>query len=135
MTTTDTGTTPTTASGITAGTDRRVTNDLDLVRDVLRLACTPGYVLLGPAERVHRCQPTSSDGRAARLVVVVAVPGYEADAVGQLLDTGHLRRGGRHTVHHADQAGPATGVLVPRSSRAMLARWDSLVPPGGRGRR
>jgi hypothetical protein len=108
-----------------------VTNDLTLIREIIRFAVAPGFVLVGPAQRVLTYQPDRGRG------FVAAVPKYEADAVAQLLDAGHLKVGGTHTVHYGDHTGPATSVLVPKATRDMVARWDSLRPlhpsPGQHG--
>ena len=37
-----------------SATGRPVTNDLELIIDVIRLALDPGYVLIGHTERVYR---------------------------------------------------------------------------------
>jgi len=97
------------------------TNDIGLIREIIRLAVAPGYMLIGPAERVFTLQPDRSP------TTVTPVPTYEADAVAQLLDAGHLTTGGAHTVHYGDQTGPASSVLVPKATRDMVARWDNLT--------
>jgi hypothetical protein len=100
-----------------------MTNDVELIRDVIRTAVTRGYVLIGPAQRVFlRLDDTDKPG------LVQPVPGYERDAVHQLLDTRHLRLGGTRVVRYGDQEGPATSVLVARASRAMATRWDNYRP-------
>ena len=53
---------------------------------------------------------------------------HDADTVVQLLDTGHLKLGGTHHVHHNGQEGPARSVLVPKATRDMVARWQHLRP-------
>jgi hypothetical protein len=114
-----TGTTGTTASGKAPG--RAPVNDLDLIAAVIRAAQHPGYVVIGVAERVYLRDPT-------RHGVVAAVPLYEADAVAQLLDQGHLKIGGTHVVTDGRREGPARSMLVPAATRSMLARWAALAP-------
>ncbi len=97
------------------------TNDVDLFASVVRSAQDPGYVLVGPAERVMLRDPS-------RKGLVATVPRYEADTVAQLLDHGHLKIGGTHVVTDGRHDGPARSVLVPTVTRAMVARWDALHP-------
>lgn len=107
------------------GPERRsdyATNDPELIATVLRLALAPGYLLLGPAERVVR----PLDGRVgAHGVDAQAVPGYEADTVAQLLDSRHLRLGGVRQVTHGDRLVAATSVTVPAAGRRLLDRWQA----------
>jgi hypothetical protein len=98
------------------------TKDRDLIEAVIQRAQDPGYVLIGPAERVFTRDP-------ARKGVVEAVPKYEQDAVAQLLASGHLRIGGTHHVTYGDRNGPASAVLVPRATRQLADRWARLRPP------
>lgn len=95
------------------------TNDVELVASVIRLATDPGYVLVGPAERVMR--RVAGDNHA-----VEPVPRYEQDTVRQLLDSRHLRPGGAHHVTAGTHDGPAAAVLVPRTTRDMANRWAAL---------
>lgn len=95
--------------------------DLDLVTSVVKAADDPGYVLIGPADKVHLY-----DGRAKD--TVEAVPAYEADAVTQLLASGHLTVGGHHHVRCGEHDGPARSVLVPKATRALVHRWSALRP-------
>ncbi|MGH3607973.1 MAG: hypothetical protein ACRDRD_07780 [Pseudonocardiaceae bacterium] len=107
----------------------RVTNSVEEVLGVLRLACSEeSYIVVGARQQIWR-----------RLTdpMITPVPRYEADAVRQLLDAGWLILGGTHTYEHhcADVIGRS--VLVPKRSRAWLLRWDNyqrLGQPGG-GRR
>ena len=114
----------TTPTGLSdSATGRPVTNDLELIIDVIRLALDPGYVLIGHTERVYRRDlDTHHHDR------VVRTAGFEADAVLQLLDQHHFRRGGQHSVTCEAYAGPATSVLVPKATRGMLARLETLAP-------
>ena len=100
----------------------RSTADPELIATVLRLAITPGYLLLGPAERVVR--PTD-DRVGARGVDVDPVPAFEADTVAQLLDSRHLRLGGVRQVTHAGRVVAATTVGVPAVGRRLLDRWTA----------
>jgi hypothetical protein len=103
-------------------------NDLDLLAPVVRAALNRGYVLVGPAQRVYLRDPGQT-GRGAR---VEPVPTYEQDAVHQLLDARHLTTGGSHIVKAAGREGPATSVLVPKATQAMVTRWANLAPLHGR---
>ncbi|WP_219414868.1 hypothetical protein [Pseudonocardia nigra] len=99
-------------------------NDPELVADVVRSAISRGYVLIGPAERVF----VREAGETKKGSSVEPVPTYEADTVRQLLDAGHLATGGNHIVRHGGREGPATSVLVPKATRAMVTRWANLRP-------
>jgi hypothetical protein len=100
----------------------RSTADPELIATVLRLAITPGYLLLGPAERVVR----PADGRVGiRGVDVEPVPVFEADTVAQLLDSRHLRLGGTRQVTHAGRVVAATTLTVPAAGRRLLDRWST----------
>jgi hypothetical protein len=107
---------------------RGAVNDLDLIASVIRTADHPGYVVIGVAERVYLRDPS-------RKGVVTAVPRYEADAVAQLLHSGHLKIGGAHVVSDGRREGPARSVLVPAATKAMVARWAALTPLTPRGAR
>jgi len=96
-------------------------NDLDLFVAVARTALDPGYVLIGPAERVFRRDP-------ARHGHVDPVPAYEAAMVAQMLDHRHLSTGGTHHVVYGRHDGPARAVLVPRATRDQIDRWTHLHP-------
>src|SRR3954452_166229 len=111
----------TTASGSTTA-KRAVVNDLDLVTSVIRSADEPGYVVIGVGQRVFLRDSTRGRG------FVVSVPRYEADAVAQLLNPGHLRLGGPHVVSDGRHEGPARSVLVSAATRAFVARWAALTP-------
>lgn len=110
---------------VTPKAARRAVHDMDLLASVVKSAIDPGYVLIGPAERVYLRDPTR-DG------AVDPVPVYEADAVVQLLSSGHLKVGGAHRVRTAGREGHANAVLVPRDTKLMVRRWDALAPLGGR---
>jgi len=83
---------------------RPATNDMDLIETVIRLAREPGYVLIGATDRVYRRRVGSNEE-------VERVPGYEADAVHQLLARGLLSTGGAHQVRYSRHEGSATSVL------------------------
>lgn len=100
---------------------RSQTNDLDLIHSVIRTATEPGYVVIGPSERVHLREPGNTSE-------VQRVPTYEADAVAQLLASGHFKIGGTHTVCVGRREGPARSVLVTAAARSMIRRWDALHP-------
>ncbi|WP_345611972.1 hypothetical protein [Pseudonocardia adelaidensis] len=105
------------------------TQDPELVASVVRAATARGYVLIGPAQRVFLRQA----GETRKGAPVDPVPAYEQDTVRQLLDAGLLTTGGTHIVRHGGKEGPATSVLVPKATRAMVTRWDSYRPLYGRG--
>ena len=113
---------PLTNAGSSTTAKRSAVNDLDLVTSVIRSADEPGYVVIGPSERVFLRDPARGKG------FVVSVPRYEADTVAQLLDTGHLRLGGTHVVSDGRHEGPARSVLVTTATRALVARWAALTP-------
>lgn len=94
------------------------TNDMDLVGAVLRSAQEPGYVVIGPAERVFLRDPAGVKD------AVTTVPKYESDTVSQLLTAGHLTLGGTHHVVYSGNTGPALSVLVPKATR----RWPRAGP-------
>ena len=97
---------------------------------MIRSADEPGYVVVGPSERVFLRDPPAARASSS------SVPRYEADTVAQLLDSGHLRLGGTHVVSDGRQEGPARSVLVTTATRAMVARWAALTPLiGPRGAR
>lgn len=103
------------------------TADPELIATVLRLAISPGYLLLGPAEHVVR----PLNGRhGARGVDVQTVPAYEADTVAQLLDSRHLRLGGVRQVTHDTRLVAATTVTVPPAGRRLLDRWTTTHTVG-----
>ncbi len=101
---------------------RAVTNDMDLIESVIRLAREPGYVLVGASERVYRRQVGGGDE-------VERVPGYEADAVHQLLTHKWLTTGGGHQVRYGRYESRATSVLVTRATARRAARWASYHRP------
>lgn len=88
---------------------------------MIRTATEPGYVVIGPAERVHVREPGSKHD-------VRRVPAYEADTVAQLLDSGHLTIGGTHHVSVGRREGPARSVLVTKAAKSMIKRWGALHP-------
>jgi hypothetical protein len=69
------------------------------------MAGYPGIVLIGPAEHPHQLDPDDPD-RAVRL------PGYQADAVHQLLDDRVLVRADTVTVALDDYNEPVRGCTV-----------------------
>ena len=96
-------------------------------REVARIVATaqePGLLLIERTALVLRADP-------ARPGCAEAVSRHDGDTVLQLLDTGHLKVGGTHHVHHNGSEGPARSVLVPKVTRDMVARWQHLrpVPP------
>lgn len=97
-------------------------NDIDLFVSVVKAAQEPGYVVIGPAEKVYRREPSTATD------AVATVPRYESNMVSQMLDTGHLTIGGHHHVTYGDREGPARSVLVPARTRQMITRWANLRP-------
>jgi len=94
-------------------------NDLDLFAAIVKTATDPGYVLIGPADKPFVREPGTKHD-------VNPVPRYEAEAIAQMLDAGHLRIGGHHHVTDGRREGPAHSVLVPAVTRSMVARWAAL---------
>ncbi|WP_255426207.1 hypothetical protein [Pseudonocardia sp. C8] len=93
-------------------------------REVARIVTTaqdPGFLVIERTGRVLRADP-------ARPGCAEAVSRHDGDTVAQLLDSGHLKLGGTHHVHHAGHEGPARSVLVPKLTRDMVTRWDHLRP-------
>ena len=95
--------------------------DPELVADVVRTADGTGFLLVERSQRVVKADPSTPG-------VVDSAPRHEQDAVLQLLDSGHLRTGGTHHVHHHGHEGPARSVLVPKQTRDMVTRWSNLRP-------
>jgi hypothetical protein len=112
-----------TGSG-TALAGRRSVNDMQLIERVLGVAETQGYALVGPADRVYR--------RGARGEIAPA-PGYEAEAVHQLLAGKHLTRGGQHQFTCGPYSGIGESVLVPRRTKDLARRWRHYKPLQSRG--
>lgn len=95
--------------------------DPELVADVVRTADAAGYLLVERSQRVVKADPANPG-------VVDSTSRHEQDAVLQLLDSGHLRTGGAHHVHHHGHEGPARSILVPKATREMITRWSHLRP-------
>ena len=100
---------------------RPMTNDMDLVETVIRLATEPGYVLIGTGERVWRCR-LGQDRELDR------VPDYEDAAVHQLLTGRLLTRGRTVTASYQRYEGRAVAVTVPASTRHTASRWRTYFP-------
>jgi hypothetical protein len=96
-------------------------NELELFVAVARSATHPGFVLIGPAERVFRRDPAHHGH-------VEPVPAYEAAMVAQMFDSRHLSTGGTHHVTYGRHDGPARAVLVPRATHDQIDRWTHLRP-------
>lgn len=101
--------------------DPAVTQDPREVARIVTTAQDPGFLVIERTGLVLRADP-------ARPGCADAVARHDGDTVTQLLDTGHLKLGGSHHVHHAGQEGPARSVLVPKATRDMVTRWDHLRP-------
>lgn len=99
--------------------------EAELVVSVIRRARDPGYVLIGPSERVLIRDPGGGKG------AVEAIPKYEQDTVTQLLTSGHLTVGGTHHVTYTGREGPARAVLVTKTARTLVDRWAALRPLNG----
>ncbi|WP_238591974.1 hypothetical protein [Pseudonocardia sp. EC080625-04] len=97
------------------------TQDPAEVAQAVKLAQDPGLFVIERTGRVLRADP-------ARPGCADAVSRHDGDTVAQLLDTGHLKLGGAHHIHHAGQEGPARSVLVPKTTRDMVSRWTHLRP-------
>ncbi|MBN9735886.1 MULTISPECIES: hypothetical protein [unclassified Pseudonocardia] len=97
------------------------TQDPREVARLVGLAQDPGLFLVERSGQVLRADP-AQPGRAD------PVARHDGDTVAQLLDSGHLKLGGTHHLQHAGNEGPARSVLVPRTTRDMVSRWDHLRP-------
>ncbi|MEV1295822.1 hypothetical protein [Pseudonocardia sp. NPDC049635] len=97
------------------------TQDPREVARIVTLAQDPGLFVVERSGLVLRADP-------ARPGCADAVSRHDGDTVVQLLDTGHLRLGGSHHLHHAREEGPARSVLVPKQTRDMVSRWTHLRP-------
>lgn len=97
------------------------TQDPREVARIVQTAQEPGFLVIERTGLVLRADP-------ARPGCAEAVPRHDGDTVGQLLDSGHLKLGGTHHIHHNGDEGPARSVLVPRATRDMVTRWDHLRP-------
>lgn len=99
----------------------RVTNDIDEVHAVLRIAHIEGYAVSG-----RRCEEVWRQSGHRELT---AVPAHEADTVRQLLDHGWLQASGQRQCYY-HREGPddveASAVLVPASTRRKLTYWAAL---------
>jgi hypothetical protein len=99
-------------------------NDIGLVLSVLAAAEEPGYALVD--ETVYRCQ-SKEDLRP--------VPAAEAQAVRQLVGSGHLALGkGPHRYHHAGRLIEGHQVLPTKFGRSCRLRWSALQPLTGQDR-
>lgn len=108
---------------------RDASQDPELIATVVKTATDPGYLLVEKSGRVFRIDPATPG------VVTDAAARHEQDAVHQLVDSGHLTIGGTHHIHHRGHEGPARSVLVPKNTRDMVTRWDSLHPIPAQDRR
>jgi hypothetical protein len=99
---------------------RRESNDVDLLHTVAANAARCGYLLVGAAERVYA--RTNGDE-------VARVPRYEEDAVHQLLRRRWLTPGGPHAVTCGAAFLRGTALLVPKHTRAAVARWERCQRP------
>ena len=95
-------------------------NDLDLMHTVAANAIRCGYVLVGAAGRVYA--RTTGDE-------VARVPRFEEDAVHQLLRRRWLTTGAPHSVTCGAASLTGIALLVPKQTRAAVARWDHLQRP------
>jgi hypothetical protein len=97
------------------------TQDPREVARIVALAQDPGLLLIERTGLVLRTDP-------ARPGCADTLARHDGDTVAQLLDTGHLKLGGTHHVHHNGSEGPARSILVPRATRDMATRWQHLRP-------
>ena len=79
-----------------------------------------GYVLVGASERVY--VRTIGDE-------VARVPRFEEDAVHQLLRRRWLTTGATHPLTCGAASLTGVALLVPRQTRAAVARWERLQRP------
>lgn len=107
----------------------RVTNDIGLVEEVLEVACSDfkvacsdfSYVLVGMAEQVYRKVDRER---------IEPVPVDIEHAVHQLLSAKWLTVGGCHYYRCGRFDGPASSVLVPKTTRDTLRRWGAVASNG-----
>jgi hypothetical protein len=105
---------------------RPVTNSMDLIERVLKVACGEGYALVGTAERVCRVGPKDSNGTPE----ITGVPRDEADAVHQLITNKELTVGGQHLYRYRNaREGYGRTVLVPKVTKQKSARLGALHRP------
>lgn len=105
----------------TSDEGRTETQDPREVARIVAAAQEPGYLIIERTGLVLRADP-------ARPGCADSVSRHDGDTVGQLLDSGHLKLGGTHHIHHNGDEGPARSVLVPKATRDMVTRWDHLRP-------
>ncbi|HEX3782665.1 MAG TPA: hypothetical protein VHX38_23605 [Pseudonocardiaceae bacterium] len=104
---------------------RHVTNDLDLIESVVKVARADGYVVTGLNNRVYRIE-----GIQGGTYEVATVPVYEADAVAQLIDLGVLTVGGAHACRYRNnRESTCHAVLIPAATRRRSDRWAALHRP------
>lgn len=99
---------------------RPVTNDMELIEQVLRIARDTKLFLIGAREDVYQ--------HVVRDEVEKVPPRVDA-AVHQLLEAKWLETGGTHRVRYGRLTGPARSVLVPRKSKHAAYRWAALKNP------
>jgi hypothetical protein len=105
---------------------RPVTNDMDLIERVLKVACNEGYALVGTNERVCRVGPKDSNGTPE----IIAATRDEADAVHQLITNKELNVGGQHLYRYRNaRESYGRTVLVPQPTKRKSARWSALHRP------
>ncbi|WP_146231345.1 hypothetical protein [Lentzea atacamensis] len=91
-----------------------------MITEVLNRAVSDfGYVIAGPARRVYRRVDKDH---------MKQVPAWELNAVLQLIDGGQLSVGGTHLLRCGAVRRSANSVLVSKSTRSMLSRWNALKP-------
>jgi hypothetical protein len=101
-------------------TTRLESNDVDLLHTVAANAVRCGYLLVGVSERVY----ARTNGEE-----VARVPRYEEDAVHQLLRRRWLTSGAPHAVTCGAASLRGTALLVPKHTRAAVARWEQRQRP------
>lgn len=104
----------------TAEKKPRTVNNMETIKRVLEYAIsTQPYVLIGMTGQPHRL----GEDKVARPLIF-----WEADALHQLITQKLVTVGGNHTylTRHGERVGQS--ILVPRNTRAMLGRWNSLKP-------
>jgi hypothetical protein len=105
-----------------AAAARPVTNDLRVVTEVLNRAVSDcGYLVAGRSWRVYR----RIDKETMKLATA-----WELRTVAQLIDSGQLTIGGTHLLRCGAVRQSVNSVLVPKSTRLMLSRWNALKPLG-----
>jgi hypothetical protein len=98
----------------------KVVNNMETVKTVIERACSERpYMLVGPTGQPHRL---ADDGLVKPCIF------WEAEAIHQLVRQKLITVGGYHTYQTRYGSKSGQSLLVPKSTRDMLRRWQALVP-------